>query len=273
MKKIICLVFFVSVTFTAFSFDKGWTFGLRADFFGSLTTPSIPIEDLKDLNPLAEEMTGVLSGFLMGAEIEVGYIFNSPMKNKDSAFSGIGVYGYIGMGQGNTSQKISAVVSEEGGAFDMFMIIDFLPVVNFGIKGKALFFDNRFSVGLGVGGKAILDMSPQYLAYASDSTIDKDIGGIGEIIVTEEMMKKMNPLALSLKLELAYAIPVLPTTELVVGGFMGYNFYRPKYLTVPPKILDMAMKANPEFDINRPFPNYWLNSVEFGVNIGFVFKL
>ncbi len=277
-KKIALVVLMLNVVFMASAFEKGWVLGLNADFYGSVTLPSIPIEDLHKLNPLANKMSGFISAMLMGGQASVGYIFDSqdwiPSLSGDSVLSGFAVKGYLGVGQGSTTQKISAqaVAGDPASAFDIFMIVNFLPTLNFGAEFEVLMFENRFSVGLGLGTKAILDMSPAYLVY---STAPDVVGTeVGEIIVPPDMMMKMNAFAFSTKLDLGYNVPILPTTELTLGAYTQFNVYKPKYLTVPPSLLKMATDngANPD-ELNAPFPNYWLNSLDFGVSLGLMFRL
>ncbi len=271
-KRFFLVIILLNFTLLLSAFDKGWTLGLQADVGGSYTMPSIPLEDLQILNPMAKKMTGMLSAMLMGGELSVGYIFDSqdwiPTLSKDSVVSGFAINGYVGMGQGSTVQKITAEAT--GVEFDIFMVVDFLPTVNAGAEFEVLLFENRFSVGLGLGTKAILDMTPAYLVYAS-AVLDTEVG---EIIVPPDLMMKMNPFAFSANLNLGYNVPILPTTELVLGAYAQFNLFKPKYLTVPASLLDMAVTngADPE-KLRSPFPNYWLNSLDFGVNIGFLFRL
>lgn len=253
------------------AFETGPLLYLRADFGGGLTLPSIPLSSLKQFNKDAVKMSGMMSSLLMSGELEGGYVFGSDTffgLHKNHPFSALGTFAYIGVGQGNTSQKVSALISGTT-PFDTFMIVDFTPVVNFGLSAKAYFFKNRFAAGMGIGGRLIADMSPDYLVYSTDPAVIPT--EVGQIIVTEDMMKKMNPLMFSAKVMLEYNIPVLDTTDIVLGWYTRYNIYRPKYLTAPKKLADMA--ASGGGDITQPFPDYWLNSLDFGVNIGFAFKL
>ncbi len=267
---LLILLFFSAVNLTAF--ESGFHLQLRSDFAGTLTIPEISDESLVYLNQRATAMDGFTSNILMGGEVEVGYIFRSHdffNLSEEAKFSGIGLFLYLGFSQGNTTQKIS--VEENGEEFDIFISVDFLPVVNFGITGKAYFFNNRLAVGLSAGGRMIADMSPEYLCYSTDPDIIAT--EIGQIIVTEDMMDKMNPFMFSSKFLIEYNIHVLPSAELVLGAFARYNIYRPKYLTVPPTLLDMAVADNPDFDINKKHPDYWINSLDFGVTMGLAFKL
>ncbi len=253
-------------------FESGFNLQLRSQFAGGLTLPKISDESLEYLNSRATGMTGNMSNLLMGGEVEVGYIFRSDdffTFKKASPFSGAGVFLYLGFSQGNTSQIITA--EESGEEFDIFVSVDYLPVINFGVTGKAYFFDNKLSVGLSIGGRMIADMTPEYLCYSTEpDIIDTEVG---TVIVSEEIREKANPFMLSARLNFEYNIFILPTTELVLGAFVDYSFFKPKFLTIPPSLLDMALADNPDFDPNREFPDYRLDSLEFGVTLGLAFKL
>ena len=80
------------------------------------------------------------------------------------------------------------------------------------------------------------------------------------------MIKKMNSLMFSTKVTIEYNISVLNTTDIVMGWYTRYNIYRPKYLTAPAELAGAA-------DLSKPVLDFWLNSLDFGVNIGFAFKL
>ncbi len=274
-KKIIIGLSILHIATFCFSFESGWIFGVRADFGGTQSLPSVSEETLKYLNPLATEMSGFLSGLLIGGEASVGYIFDTNdifSLSKNHIFSGIDVQGYVGVGMGNMSQKTSA---EQGGVpIDVFVVVDYTPVVSFGLKSHALFFNNRFSVGLGIGGKALLDYTPQYLLYSSEPSIIAS--EIGTVVVPDDLLLKVNPLAFSIRFEMGYAIPILPTTEFLIGFYNQFNLYRPGYLTLPPSLEKLAQdNASPpnSLDFSQEFPDYWLNSLDFGINIGISLKI
>lgn len=270
IKILFCTVCFLCAS-SLFAFQSGALLHLRADFGGSITQPSIPINDLKDMNPLAESMIGVMSNLLLGGEVQVGYVFGKErfFKNiNNKIFSGIGVFGHLGFGQGTTAQKITAQLN--GTSFDIFMFVNFLPIINFSVSGKAYFFNNKLAVGLGVGSRVITDMNPTFLVYSSDGSVKTEVG---QIIVTEAMMKKMNPFMFSTTFLMDYNIPIVSTVDIVLGWQMRYNVYRPKYLTMPPSLAKAAEDANHGLDLKRPFPKYWLNSFDFGVNLGVALKL
>ena len=272
MKKIKLLYILILVfsIFPAAAFQGGPLLYLHAGFGGALSLPSISDESLKQFNKDAVKMTGMTSGLLISGEVEGGYVFDSNRffgLSKGHPFSALGVFAYIGMGQGNTSQKVSAVVS--GKDFDTFMIVDFMPVIDFGLTARAYFFQNRLALGAAIGGRMIADMSPDYLVYSTDSGVIKT--EVGQIIVSEDMMKKMNPFMFSIKSTIEYNISLIKTTDIVFGWYTRFNLYQPKYLTAPKTLADLA--AANGGDISQPFPDYWLNSLDFGVNLGFAFKL
>lgn len=271
MKKIKLLYILILVfsIFPAAAFQGGPLLYLHAGFGGALSLPSISDESLKQFNKDAVKMTGMTSGLLISGEVEGGYVFDSNRffgLSKGHPFSALGVFAYIGMGQGNTSQKVSAVVS--GNTFDTFMIVNFTPVVNFGVIAKAYFFHNRLALGASLGSRLITDFSPEYLVYSSNGVIKTEVG---HIIVTEDMMKKMNPFMFSAATVIEYNISLMQTTDIVFGWYTRFNLYQPKYLTAPKTLADLA--AANGGDITQPFPDYWLNSLDFGVNLGFAFKL
>lgn len=263
VKPILCILVFMC-TFPLAAFHGGPLLYLRADFGGGITLPSISAQSLKKFNKDAVKMSGMMSALLMSGEVEGGYVFDSNRffgLRKNHPFSALGVFVFLGVGQGNSSQRITANTGTT--TLDTFVIVDFLPVVNFGTSAKAYFFNNRLGVGGGLGGRMIADMSPAYLYYFSDPSLES---GVGEIIVTEAMMKQMNPLMFSVKGTLEYNIPVLDTSDVVLGWYTRYNIYRPKYLTAPAKLAQNA-------DLSKPVLDYWLNSLDFGINLGFAFKL
>lgn len=272
LRAFTALVLCAFPSFPAWAFDSGAHLQLSADFLGSLSLPSIPLEDLRELNPAATGMGGLTGAILAGGQVEAGYIFRSHDflgLSEDNPFSGLGAFLYLGFSQGDISQKISAEV--DGASMDIFINVFFVPIINFGATLKSYFFDNHFALALSLGGRVIADLTPEYLCWSTEpAAVPTEIG---TIIVSEDMMKSMNPLMFCVKFGLEYNVIILPSTELVLGAFARFNAYVPKYLTVPPKLQEMALAANPDFDINKPFPNYRLDSLDFGVSLGLAFKL
>ncbi len=278
IKKIILFLIIIHISTLLFSIEKGWTLNVRADVGGTLSTPSVSDETLQYLNPLATEMSGFLSGLLFGGEVSVGYVFDTSDVFNSTAFTGIYVQGFAGVGMGNMSQKISA---EQGGIpIDIYMIVDYSPVVNFGVKAHGLFFDNKLYAGIGIGGKALLDYTPQYTLYSSEpSVVETEVGIVS---VSDELLEKMNPLAFSTRVEFGYIIPMIPTMDFLIGFYTQLNLYRPGYISMPPSLEESAqtnrpgadeIPPSPLLDFTQPFDDYWLNSVDFGINLGIAFKL
>lgn len=271
MKKFICCLLCVAccVLPSVFAFESGWILNMKANVGGSLTIPSISDADLAYLG--ANKMEGTL-GFVAAGKAEVGYIFDSPTYfklPKDHAFSGVGAFGYIGVGQGFAGQISGTTVNNEQA--DVYMNIYYTPVISLGALGKAYFLDNRLAVGLGVGMKLITDTTPEYEMYGA-------LGAeVGTIIVDEWMMKNMNPVMASFDLLVEYNVPILPTMELILGGYTQFNIFKPKYITMPEKVAESARQnaanAEREFDIKKPMDSYFINSFDFGLTIGLGFKL
>ena len=275
MKKKYLTTIFILLFFQKgflYAFDSGFTLQLRAQFGGAYTMPEISEESLKYLNSRATEMAGGMSDLLLGADAEVGYTFRSHEYfelSEDAFFSGLGAFVYLGFSQGNTSQRITAVENEQD--FDIYMSVNFLPIINFGLTGKTYFADNKLAVGLSAGGRLIADITPEYLCYSSDPDIIPT--EVGTVIISADMIRGVNPLMFSTKMDMEYNVIILPTTEMVLSAYAQYSFFRPNHLTIPPSLLAMAVGDNPDFDINREFPDYWLNGLDIGVNIGLAFRI
>ena len=128
---------------------------------------------------------------------------------------------------------------------------------------------------LNEGGKLIADTSPEYLAY-----FDSEMPGfpeIGEIIVTDFMVKNMNPVMFSIKFMLEYNQPVNDRVEVILGAYTRFNVYSPKYITMPDSLLSLMNSAlekegKPAFDPTTPLKSYYINSLDFGLTLGLAFK-
>lgn len=279
MKKFCVFVLLaLGITASAVAFDSGWILNMKANVGGSLTIPSISDEDLAYLG--ANKMEGTL-GFIGGGVVEVGYLFDSPTYFKlpeDHWFSGAGAFGYVGVGQGFAGQISGTEVAGE--QVNVYMNIHYMPVISLGATGKAYFLNNRLAVGLSAGMKLIADTTPEYEQYD-----DKDALGaeVGTIIVDEWMMKNMNPLMASFDLLVEYNIPILPTLELILGGYTQFNIFKPKYITMPPKLQESAIQdadkkykegqRSEPLDMKRSIDSYFINSFDFGLTLALGFKL
>lgn len=262
-------------------FEEGFIWGLRANFNESLTIPSISQADLNKMG--ATFMKGSI-GFTMDGEAELGYLFGvdrwfGGKKSEFSKFSGISLYGSIGVGSG-----FSGMVS--GGTFGetsakMFININYAPVISFGIGSKVYLLESRLALGLQLGGKIIADTSPEYVAYSDmDATINSLPGvtiklpEVGEIIVTDFMMKNMNPVMFSIKLMLEYNQPINDRIEVILGIYSRFNIYKPKYITMPDSLLGLIKNAagKTNFSTETPMNSLYLNSFDFGLSLGLQFR-
>ena len=95
---------------------------------------------------------------------------------------------------------------------------------------------------------------------------------IGEIIVTDFMIKNMNPLMLSMKFMLEYNQPVNDRVEVILGAYARFNIYSPKYITMPDSLYQLMKVAAPDFTMETPLKSYYINSLDFGLTIGLAFK-
>lgn len=77
-----------------------------------------------------------------------------------------------------------------------------------------------------------------------------------------------------------YNQPFLDNMEIVLGAFLSYTVYRPKYVTMPQKLITAAhanakrKDPNSKFNLlDTPINSLYLNSLAFGVAIGLTFKV
>ena len=276
MNRKFLVVMLFMITSILYSFEEGFIWGLRANFNGSLTLPSISQEDL---NKMGASFVKGSVGYTMDGEAELGYLFGAERwfgkeKSDFSKFSGMSLYFSIGVGSG-----FSGMVS--GGTYSnvsptLFININYAPVISFGIGSKLYLLESRMAIGLQLGGKLIADTSPEYLAY-SDQAInlgDIKFPEMGEIVVTDFMKKNMNPIMFSLKLMLEYNQPINDRVEVVLGIYTRFNIYKPKYITMPDSLLKLIKNGanKPNFSAETPMPSFYLNSFDFGLTLGLQFR-
>ena len=278
MNRKFLVVMLFMITSILYSFEEGFIWGLRANFNGSLTLPSISQEDL---NKMGASFVKGSVGYTMDGEAELGYLFGAERwfgkeKSDFSKFSGMSLYFSIGVGSG-----FSGMVS--GGTYSnvsptLFININYAPVISFGIGSKLYLLESRMAIGLQLGGKLIADTSPEYLAYSdSDSTFASltppvTLPEMGELIVTDFMKKNMNPVMFSIKLMLEYNQPINDRVEVVLGIYTRFNIYKPKYITMPTSLLGVIQGIRPSFTAETPMPTYYINSLDFGLTLGLQFR-
>ena len=276
-RKFLVVMLFMT-TSILYSFEEGFIWGWRANFNGSLTLPSISQEDLNKMG--AAYMKGAV-GYTMDGEAELGYLFGAERwfgkeKSDFSKFSGMSLYVSIGVGNGFTGLVAGNTIN--GINPNIFINVNYTPVISFGIGSKLYLLESRMAIGLQLGGKLIADTSPEYLAYS-----DMDLSAVftnitlpqvGEIIVTDFMKKNMNPVMFSIKLMLEYNQPINDRVEVVLGIYTRFNIYKPKYITMPDSLLEMIKKGanKPNFSTETPMPTYYINSFDFGLTLGLQFR-
>lgn len=278
MNRKFLVVMLFMITSILYSFEEGFIWGLRANFNGSLTLPSISQEDLDKMG--AASMKGAV-GYTMDGEAELGYLFGAERwfgkeKSDFSKFSGMSLYVSIGVGTGFSGMVSGNTIG--GATVNVFMNVNYKPVISFGIGSKLYLLESRMAIGLQLGGKVIADTSPEYLAYSdSDSTFASltppvTLPEMGELIVTDFMKKNMNPVMFSLKLMLEYNQPINDRVEVVLGIYTRFNIYKPKYITMPTSLLGVIQGIRPSFTAETPMPTYYINSLDFGLTLGLQFR-
>lgn len=262
------------ISINAHGFDEGFIWSLKANFNESLTIPSINNSDLDKMG--ASFLKGSM-GFTMDGEAELGYLFGvdrwfGGKKSDFSKFSGMSLYASIGVGSG-----FSGLIS--GGTYNnvsvkMFINVNYSPIITFGVGSKLYLLESRLALGLQLGGKIIADTSPEYLAYADQKIDFNDIKlpEVGEIVVTDFMMKNMNPVMFSIKLMLEYNQPISERVEVVLGMYSRFNIYKPNYITMPDTLMKMLTNVRPNFTAQTPLNSFYLNSFDFGLSLGLQFK-
>ncbi len=281
MKKknlvIVLCVLFLSLSQNIIAFSSGPFLSFNGSYGGSFTDPHLTREVLNDLNPLATSMTGTMSSMLIGGTIDWSYIFYDEGEGFMTSFGfldGLGISATFGAEQGSAGQKISAREAGSGETFDIFMVVDYNPVLAVGGSLDFYFLDS-IRVKIGGGTRIIADMNPEYLLY---TTLDEESAAalklqqqVGTIIVTEEMMSKFNAFMPYARLDVGYYVPVSETITLTFGAFGRYDWFRPMYLTMPQNLYDMVIDngGNPD----KAQPDYWLNSIDFGVTVSVSIKV
>ncbi|UTY27778.1 hypothetical protein [Treponema putidum] len=293
--KIIFLVMFVFVSFSAFAFEEGFTLGLRANFSGSYTDPHINESDKEYLG--AAFMRG-MAGFIMNGEAELTYIFDSKRYfnyTNNNIFGGLGLAFNLGVGQGFSGQISGSSQQPFTGAdgksykkdIEVYCRVYMSPVITFGTSLKTMLLKNRLVLGFGIGGKILADPQPTYELYTNLN--DEELAALkaenidfssetGTLYISESMMKKMNPLSLLLKLSIEYNQPIISTMGLTIGGYLSYSVYKPGYVALPKKVEKAAIingnKNGVGVNFERdPIKSFFMNNLDFGISLGLLFKV
>lgn len=292
-KKYIAILFLGAFTFYAYAFNSGFVLGLKANLTGSLSLPHIKPHDMELLG--ANHLDGSL-GYITTGEVDVSYLFDSVRYfrlQNNSVFGGLGWGFALGLGQGFTGQ-ISGQLDTEvlHKQIDLYCRIHMTPVLTFTTGLRSYFLRNRLSLGGNIGIKIPLDPQPVYEVYTNLTPEEVNIlkkatkGAIdfsnetGTLLITNDQIKKINPVGFVMKGFLEYNQPFLDNMEIVMGVFLSYAVYRPKYVTMPQKLVTAAQvnakrkDPNSKFNLlDTPINSLYLNSLDFGVSIGLTFKV
>jgi len=292
-KKTIAAVLLATAAVHLYAFDSGFTLGLKANLTGSLTTPRINEADKALLG--ASRMDGSL-GYITTGEVDFTYIFDSVRYFRlqdNSIFGGLGWNFALGLGQGFTGQ-ISGQYDKDvlHKQIDVYCRIHMTPVLTLTTGVRSYFLRNRLSLGGNIGIKMPLDPHPIYELYTNLTPEEvaklrtETHGGIdfssetGTLLITNDQIKKINPVGFIMKGYIEYNQPFLSNMEIVLGAFLSYAVYRPKYVTMPQKLVTAAetnaKKADPKSTFNlldTPINSFYLNSLDFGITIGLTFKV
>lgn len=287
-KKYIAVALLAVSAFHLYAFSSGFMLGLRANLTGSLSRPKINEADKALLG--ANRMDGSL-GYITTGEADLTYLFDSIRYFRlqdNSVFGGLGLNFALGLGQGFTGQ-ISGQYENDvlKKQIDLFCRIHMTPVLTFTTGLRSYFLRNRLALGFNTGVRMPLDPQPTYELYTNLTpeeveklkTTNMDFSSeTGTLLITEDQIKKINPIGFTFKGLIEYNQPFLTNMEIVLGAFLSYMVYRPKYITMPQKLITAAevnakRKKQKLNLLDTPINSLYLNSLDFGVTIGLTFKV
>ncbi|WP_295156370.1 hypothetical protein [uncultured Brachyspira sp.] len=286
MKKILILfsIIFISMH-NLYSFTNGFVWALKFNFNGSATIPSIKQEDLNKMG--IEYFKGAV-GYSLNGELELGYLFGSErwfnMDNRK--FSGMSLFGYLGVGTGYLGQGFRGTFSDnKDDKANIFVNINYAPVLDFGIGTKVHLLEDKLVLGLSIGGKFIIDSSPESYIYSDNpgavetGTANHPNGKVtlpilSEVIMSKYINQSFNRLMLSVKFTIEYNQILSEKVSLLLGLYTRFNVYNPKYLVMTKDIekIIQSYTGGKDFTLETKLPSYFVNSLDFGVSIGFAFN-
>lgn len=289
LKKIYILILSLVFSSSVFAFGNGFTLGIRAYPSATFTLPHISKEDMAYLG--GNGMKGML-GYITTGSAELTYLFDSVRYfgyQDASIFSGLGLAGYFGVGQGFSGQ-ISGQYNEIVGDINVYCRVYMKATLNMGTTLKTFLFNNRMSINFGLGLNMLLDPHPTYELTTNLSTEDVDkllkspahldfSNETGTLLITDEMMKKMNPVGYVFNFGLEYYQPVTSHMKLTLGGFLSYTIYKPGYVSLPQKLAEAAKKGalaetpSRTLDLSKPIKSFYMNALNFGLSVGLVFDV
>lgn len=287
-KLAVLIILAVSSALHLYAFDSGFRLSLRANLTGSLTRPKISKEDLAYLG--GDGMQGML-GYVTTGEADLTYLFDSIRYfqcQDNSAFGGLGWCFALGLGQGFSGQISGQYNDAIKKRVNVFCRVHMAPVLTFGSGIRSYFLKNRLAIGGTVGIRMPLDPQPTYELYTNLTPKEVEdikkatrIGGepidfsneTGTLQITEEQMKKINPVGYVFKGFIEYNQPFITNMEIVLGMFLSYTIYKPKYVTMPQKLVNAAERQGAKNITRTPIKSFYMNSLDFGINVGLNFKV
>ena len=286
-KKLYVLILSLVFSSSIFAFDNGFTLGIKVYPTATLTMPHISKEDMAYLG--GNGMKGML-GYITTGSAELTYLFDSVRYfgyQDASIFSGLGLAGYFGVGQGFSGQ-VSGQYNETVGDINVYCRVYMKVTLNMGAKLKTFLFNNRMSVNFGLGLNMLLDPHPTYELTTNLSTEQVEAlkgkgldfsNETGTLLITDEMMKKMNPVGYVFNFGLEYYQPVTSHMKLTLGGFLSYTIYKPGYVSLPQKLAEAAKKGAEaetpprKIDLSKPIKSFYMNALNFGLSVGLAFDV
>ncbi|MEL3906367.1 MAG: hypothetical protein P1P65_04990 [Treponema sp.] len=274
--------------FPLHAFNSGLRLGLRANLTGSLTRPKISKADMAYLG--GNGMKGML-GYVTTGEADLTYLFDSIKYFRcqdNEVFGGLGWSFALGLGQGFSGQVSGAYNETIHKQVNVFCRVHMTPVLTFGSGIRSYFLRNRLALGGTVGIRMPLDPQPIYEMYTNltPKEVDQikdatntdgapiDFGNeTGTLQITEDQMRKINPVGYMFKGVIEYNQPFITNMEIVLGMFLSYTIYKPKYVTMPPKLIHAAEKQGAKNVTGTPINSFYMNSLDFGITVGLNFKV
>lgn len=288
-KKTVIAIMLTVTSVHLFAFDSGFILGLKANLTGSLTRPKISKADMDYLG--GDGMSGML-GYITTGEVNLTYLFDSVRYfhlQDNSLFGGLGWGFALGLGQGFSGQISGQYNDTLKKKIDVFCRVYMTPVLTFTTGVRSVFLRNRLAVGFNTGIRMPLDPQPTYELYTNltPEEVEKlkkehmDFSSeTGTLLITNEQMKKINPIGFTFKSFMEYNQPFLSNMEIVLGAFLAYTVYKPKFITMPQKLIDVAKVGgrikDPPVDVdvvNTPIKSFYMNSLDFGLTLGLSFRV
>jgi len=288
-KKTALLLLLTLSALPVYAFDSGFVLGVKANLTGSLTRPRINKADMDYLG--GDGMRGTL-GYVTTGEVDLTYLFDSVKyfnRQDNGTFGGLGLNFALGLGQGFSGQISGQHNDTLNKRIDVFCRVHMTPVLTFTSGLKSYFLQNRIALGVDTGIRMPLDPQPIYELYTNltpdeVATLQKEgldfSNETGTLLITEKQMKKINPVGFIFKGLVEYNQPFIDRMELLFGAFLSYTVYKPKYVTMPQKLIDAAKAGGklkkPPVDVdvvNTPIKSFYMNSLDFGLTLGLTFKV